>query len=94
MMKDYSLEVYAKNGYVVLMNECVADSVESAIAQFVAELENIHYYDPDYDEELASAIVEALKTRFTVSFSRHASEVGPADVEFDFTDITIQLDIN
>lgn len=94
MKRHYSLEVYAKNGYCVLMNECESDSMESAVEQFARELINIQEYDPDYDEELAYAILDALRDRFTVSFSRHALEVGPADEEFDFTDIYIQLDID
>ena len=94
MKRNYSLEVYAKNGYCVLMNECVADSMESAVEQFARELINIHEYDPDFEEECAYAILDALRDRFTVSFSRHASEAGPVDEEFDFTDIYIQLDID
>lgn len=94
MKRNYSLEVYAKNGYCVLMNECESDSMESAVEQFARELINIHEFDPDYDEELAYAILDALRDRFTVSFSRHSSEVGPADKELDFTDIYIQLDID
>lgn len=92
MKRDYSLEVYAKNGYVVFMNECKADSMESAVEQFEQELHNIHEYDPDFDEELAQEICVALHDRFTVSFSRHTSEVGPIDEEYDFTDLVIQLD--
>lgn len=92
MKRMYRLEVYSNNGYEVFFNECEADSVESAVEQFARELINIHEYDPDFDDDAAYAILDALRERFTVRFERMCAEMGPTDVEYDFTILSIQLD--
>jgi hypothetical protein len=94
MNKMYRVEAYAKNGYCVFLDECKAESMEEAIEIFARVLINIQEEDPDFDEEIAYAILDAMRDRFTVTFSRSCAERGPVDVEYDFTNIYIQLDID
>ena len=94
MKRNYKLECYSKNGYVVLMNECVAESTEAAVEQFARELINIQEEDPDFEEEIAYAILDELRCRYTISFDQLCSEFGPTDKIYDFTRIIVQLDIN
>ena len=92
MKKHYRLEVYATNGYCVLMNECEAESTEAAVVQFVKDLINIHDFDEDFDLDAAYASIKALNEGFTVSFSYDYPEIGPAEEMCHFTNIQVTID--
>ena len=90
--RNYRVECYSKDGFVVFMNECEAPCLESAVAIFIHELINIHDYDEDFDTDLAYEIINALHERFTVWYDTQCAEMGPTDKMYDFTILTVHLD--